>query len=542
MLVPASYSQKTDALGFLWDIQSYGGFSNGTNSCFSGAVVLHVNGSQFSSSTRMMTPDGSTYLFGGSKSGVEIVRRVKIDTQLSAVRFVEMFTNRGGRPVTISVRLLTYLGANCGAVLTDNGRSGVLGLQRKESGLVAVAQPGSRPSAVFFLGDSRSKFKPSISIQSNQQFHFTYALTIGPGKTVSILHGLAQRYVRANPDAKLLASLFKPMKSRRFVRDIPRDVRRTIANLKGFGYGLGAEVQTGMPLEALGIERQNVDVLAIGEETRLHGSASCARLAVATAYGSKVIAFEKVAALVGGRHGGRNCWVYLRDGQVFTGQVTAEKLRFTTGSGLTVDLDMATLDRLVCAAKPEDGKPPATVSVFVETFEGDRLAALANEPAATLELLTPWCARRLSLDELRWVGPHEENLPGHLVHLKDGSRFSAFLGEDQLTVKTLDFGVQKFTPADLCSIVAVGAPTPKDQEKEEAEITAPHVVLVGGGVLVGRVDLARVHLLAGGQVVTLPPEQIRALHNVTQEEGSEDANILVQAEIWGGGTVSGHLR
>ena len=68
------------------------------------------------------------------------------------------------------------------------------------------------------------------------------------------------------------------------------------------------------------------------------------------------------------------------------------------------------------------------------------------------------------------------------------------------------------------------------------------MVLVGGSVLVGRLDSPQLHLLAGGQVVTLQPEQIRQLHNVSEEEGEVNGAVLFRADIWGGGTVSGHLR
>ena len=50
-MLPANYSYKTDALGFRWDLQSFGGFNNGTNSCYSGSAIMNVNGRQFSASS-----------------------------------------------------------------------------------------------------------------------------------------------------------------------------------------------------------------------------------------------------------------------------------------------------------------------------------------------------------------------------------------------------------------------------------------------------------------------------------------------------------
>lgn len=81
-LVPVqNVGSRQDVLGFSWDIEvNYGAIGNGTNSCFSMAEMLMVNGSQFSvSGQAMMTPDGSEYVLTRSRSGVLITRRIKLD-------------------------------------------------------------------------------------------------------------------------------------------------------------------------------------------------------------------------------------------------------------------------------------------------------------------------------------------------------------------------------------------------------------------------------------------------------------------------------
>lgn len=88
-------------------------------------------------------------------------------------------------------------------------------------------------SVLFFLAGARAKVKPSIRTENRVRFVMTYSVTVGPGKTVAILHGGAKRALQAPPDAKAAAAILAPFYARRWTADLPADARRAIVNLGG---------------------------------------------------------------------------------------------------------------------------------------------------------------------------------------------------------------------------------------------------------------------------------------------------------------------
>ena len=123
-------------------------------------------------------------------------------------------------------------------------------------------------------------------------------------------------------------------------------------NLGGFGLSAGEIPSLDKALEAIGIQRGNADILALGGETRIMGAAACVRAGMATRFGPVSVPFEKVAAVFGKRRAGR-ARIYLRDGRTFTGELDLEGLRFTMNSGPTMELDAEALDVLVLRSLPE---------------------------------------------------------------------------------------------------------------------------------------------------------------------------------------------
>lgn len=538
-LVPANFQHKVDAMGFRWDIMQDGSMRDHAHNAFNQLGRLHINGNAFSTSRPMMTPSGDEHVLVARAGNLLVTRRVRVDTKLAVCRYVELLRNLGSAPAPVSLMVRTYLGSNCQAVVSDRGAANPTALGPKESGFVAIQAGSQRPSLLFFLAAHGSRLKPSIMNSNNYDFRITYSIVVPPGKTVGICHAYGQRRFAAGADAKALASLFKPFRGRTWLRDLSSGARKALANLRGTAYpsDVAPELHT---LKSLGIAPGPSDVLAFREATRLDGRTACTELAMASRYGTKAIALGQVAAIVGGARLGRRSQLFLRDGRVLSGTLTAKGLRFTMNSGLTMDLRPETLDRLVLHAEPDDGKPDPAVAVFVETFEGDRLAA-ARDPAVRFSLRTPWGQIDVPIDGIRWARLPEEGLPGHLVALKDGSRFIAFLDGPPVALNTLTFAAQKVRPVDIRTITAAGEDAQPDDD--DRELTQPHVLLTGGGILVGRVALPQLHLLAAGDVIPIPPSQIRTLHNLAEDEGEQpDGSALFQADLWAGGTATGRLR
>lgn len=539
-LVPANFNPRMDAHGCRWDIQNHGGVGNGTNHCFSSAALLQVRGNNFNASQPMMTADGKEFVLTRSNwYGLNVTRRVKVDTKLGLARFLDIFHNPGTAPISTSATLHYNMNNQCQAFLTDKGTPTIGLLGKKESGIVAIHRPGNnRPSGLFLLASPSSKLRPSIQVHNNHYMNIVYPLNVPAGKTVSILHGVAQRHLSGIPDAKTLAKLFKPFRSRALIRDIPSSLRKTIINVRGLGAGGGAASL--LSLEELGVERGAADILAIGEETRLRGKAACGQLTIRTPHGSAEVPFEKVAALVGGRHFGGDGQIFLRDGQVLRGKVQAQGLRFTMSSGLALDLHVETLDRLALRVSPEDGQPGDDVKAFLETVTGNRLSVLAGL-GQNLALRTPWGKMAFSIADLRSLQPMEEQQPGHVVRLHDGTRCCGFLEAETIELETRLFGKQKVNPADFRSI-SFAKSGKAAEEDDEPEITQPHIVLVGENTLIGRIDLPEVRFLALGETIPVAPTQIRTLHNDDEGEDGTGTGPQFTAELWGGGMLSGQLR
>ena len=421
------------------------------------------------------------------------------------------------------------------STLSDSGAASPTQLGAKDCGIVSVTagnQGRQMPSVLWMLAGTVGKVRPVVSNQQNYRLTATYPITLPPGASVSIIHAAAQRHFTGGTDAKTLGKLFAPLKSPKLVADLPAKERKTFVNFSASGM-IGAEgAVLASLLEKLGVERGATDVLAIGADTRLRGTASCAALEIETRLGTAQIPFEHVAAVLGGARDSR---VLLRDGQALTGKLTARGLKFTLATGTTMELNIAALDRLVLRTTPLDAA--AAAWGFVETFDGDRVA-VKPEPTLRLRASTAWGVREITPDELVGCGPADDSPLQFFITLKDGSRFIALLDGEDIGFDTVLCGRKNLPTASIQKIAVVRPKTADDEEERAPE--GSRVAILGGQVLGGQVDLAELHFLSPSGLIPVPPNLLRTLHN-TSEDGSEESPVFT-AELWGGGSVSGALR
>lgn len=535
-LVPATFQPMTDSQGFLWDLDQSGSVQNGSN-MFSGAMSPEINNGGFSVQNQQMTPDGSEIFLDGTANNLAFSRRIKIDQKLAYVRYFDSVRNTSSAAQNVRLGLRIQFNNQMQAAVTDAGTALGNALGAKENGFVVMRPQGQQgPAAVFLLAGKNAKLRPTISNQQNYRFNVTYNFRVGPGETVSLAYAVAQRSLASMPDSKAMAKLFGAINTSRLLSDIPAKDRKALQNFTpgGFTTGPTAPGVVSM-LEKLNVERGPTDVLAIGNDTRLKGTASCAKLEIeTTARGKVAVPFENVAAVLGGRRESR---VLLRDGQAVTGKLAAEGLKFSLATGTTIALNAGTLDRLVMRAQANDSQSNAATWGYLETFDGDRLA-VKHDPAMRLRATTAWGLREIALDELVYCGPTEENPLGVRMLLKDGSYFLAFLDGDEMKFNTLLFGPQTFLTTGIRQIAVV---LPKTSE--EAADTIPEraqVAVAGGQILAGQIDLAELHFLSPAGVIPVAANLIRTLQN-TSEDASAGSPVFT-ATVWGGGAVSGTLR
>jgi hypothetical protein len=542
-LIPARFRQDHDSMGFRWDIYQNGSINDGTNDCFDGGLILHVNGQQFQPIQQLMTADGSEFVLSSKIGTIDVTRRVKLHPKLAFVRYVESFTNSGRVPAALTVLIFSNMGGSPSAVSFDSGRPAIGQLGKKESSVVYFENPGSgRPSAMFYLAGTRSSTRPQVmSAQNSDDLRFTYALTVPAGKTVSIVHAVAQRRFAAIPDPKAFAKMTKPLRARTFLRDLPAALRRTIVNTGSAVYGGGGPVAFSIAV-ALGIEPEATDILAFGEETRMRGITACDKITLKSRFGTQTLELDQVAAIAGLRRLGKTSRVYLRDGQVLSGELQLQGLRFTENTGVEIKLDAPSIERVVMRATPDDGKPTDGAQAYAETYEGDRIAVAYAEDV-TIGLATAWGKVKVALDEVSWLRPPESGQPGHHVRLRDGSSFFAYLDGSPIEIRTLMFGNQSVSTSQIKGWISAGAAR---QEETDQSISLPHVVLDGGHVLVGKIDLPAVRIRTQGEIVQLAPDQVRLLRNLADEMDESPLthfeNPAFGAELWGGSIVVGMLE
>jgi hypothetical protein len=299
-------------------------------------------------------------------------------------------------------------------------------------------------------------------------------------------------------------------------------------------------------VEQLGVDRARNDVLAIGPQTRLLGTASCGDLKIITDFGEAEIPFEKVAALIGARFGsGRVSRLLLRDGQALSGVVTASDLRFVMPSGAKLNLEMENLDRLVRGKKDGEGEWAEGISAVLETVKGDRISLMGSDDIA-FHGATPWGAIRFTLDDILWIAPPEDEAIGYQIEFKDGSRFFAFLAGDEVNIRTSLFGDRKMHPREIRAIVTDAARI-RAREKDRAQMlpapAQPHVALAGGQKVIGRINGEVIRVIAGAELIELPPDTIRLMRALDGYDGGPSLEgPEFQIELWGGGSIVGNIK
>jgi hypothetical protein len=541
-MVQATFADRTDSQGFRWDINQNGQIGSGTNYSFSQALSLSVNNQSFNipSNQATMAAGGDEYVLNGKIQNLDVTRRIKIDLKGAIVQYVEVFRNPTPSPIITNVKLTTQLNQGpLQTMTTDSGApfSSVLG--PKDEGLIGLAHPGQgQISVLLYLAEAKSRVKPTIQNQSNYRIDINYAITVPAGKTVAIMHGMAQRNLNSVPDPKTAADLFKPFRSRSWMRNLPEDIQRSLLNVSGSQMGGGSDDVSVLSVKALDVETGPADVMAVGDRTRLHGTAACGKLSVKTRFGAYTAPFDKVAAIVGDQCSCGGSRVFLRDGQILAGPLELTDLRFTMDTGSELHLSAENLDRLVLHQTERDGQPADDVFALLETASGDRLALTGNQNSP-LAATTPWGELNVPLNEILSVSADPEQL-GYWLRLKDGSRLFSFLSSPTLSIQTQIFGVQKFNVRQIRSLVA--AHINDSEAKKQGEISMPHLLLAGENVFVGRVDRKDIHFLLAGQKVPVSSNQLRVMRNLSDKGETNGLAPTFEAELWDSGKVRGTLE
>ncbi len=532
-LVPARFSVRADKFGLRWSINEGGVILNENTECFRNGGTLRIDTSSVQFPRPMMTADGSEYVFAGTLRGLKITRRVRLDAEHGAVRYLDVFENPGKTPLNVRAIVRTELSDNATQFFTFQEKPFTGALGNDDGGFAIVSEEGRNDGAII-VADPKAKQKPAIRIQSNRIIEATYPIDLPPGDSTAIVHYVAQRaQVSAKEGRDLLAAYYK--RGRLFDPSIPKAFAKAVSN---FTVGKPARDEPDAPLQLLDaltqladdakVSREKLDGLVIDAGSKLAGTITGGDFEIETAFGKTKVAFANVAGVAGGEGVLRPVRVFLRDGEILSGVVSGAKVTMVSDSGLSLDVDFSQMQLLTMRAADGDNVPPPKAALLLTTQLGDRLALSADAPAA-LEAATPWGMARVPLAEVRAIETVREPFPAQRFELTDRSRFLAMLRGGDWTAPTLRFGPVKLPPQGIREMRRIAA---------RAQIPeGPHCELVGENLLAGTIDLPALRIATDSGITPVDPKRILEIEAST----SADAGQTVMLKLAGGQALKGRL-
>lgn len=425
-LVPARFETVTDPRDFSWDINPYGAIQTGTDNVFNGAQVLRVNGRIFSPNARQMTADGRALVLSGSVGDLAVTRRIRVMPELSSCLYLEVVENQGSEATEVTVSLLTQLRRPCQSAVTDDGAALGEQLADGQAGF-ALLPEGSGVTPVFIMA-GRVGPRPSVRNSRNYQFTTAYeSVMVPPGGRMAVVHAVAQR---RDLSAGSVRSEIGPVLGMMLTgHAIDRDIRRVVTNLGGTEIRTGE--RSGRPRDDLralrlvaaeaGMSRDTASHLLIGGNGLFSGEVSGESVSITVDDQMLEFPFAEVAAIAGGAGAERPHRLYLRNGNVLVGTVTAAGLSMATNQGWDLEPNVAEFEVLVLPQDAaSDGVRGEAVVADLETHDGMRLALTKDDLA--FELATPWGPASVPLSLIASYEYRADPRPGYEIELTDGTR------------------------------------------------------------------------------------------------------------------------
>lgn len=535
-LVPANFQSHNDGLGQDWSVDQRGTLQVNR---VGQVMQLQVNGVHFNSTSQLMTADGREFVLEGTCGNLKVVRRVRVHEKLAGCRVIDVIENPGPQPLTVTINQTARMNMMPGRPLTsDQGQALGASLGKKDRGL--YVESAANVTVFFGLTGRGSKVRPGFTQRHNYELIFSYQVKVPAKSEIALNYAVAKQ--NGTPSDKQRVEIFRDFAKQKYTKDLPREIRRKLVNGSS-GLGLESSASLASLEEELGLQGSaTLDLLAFGQDTRVRGTAHCQQLSITSRFGESAIPFEHVAAVAGeGFAGGAR--VHFKDGQKLSGQLRAEGLRFEMTTGLSVDLHVERMDRLMIRRSEADLTSTPPGRLLIETVGGDRLMVKGSSEGE-IGLATRWGIRKVPSANIRSLTRIGEGQPGFWVTLQDRSRFRAFFSDEQLAFEADLFGPVRFHASEVLAIYSADARRKRaGSEEEEVQLLQPHLVLSGGDVLVGLVDLEALHFAGTGEVLPVPPSQIKLLQNLLEGEPAEfSEGTPFKAELWGGGEVSGVLR
>lgn len=534
-LVPAALGVRTDRKGHSWNVERDGTLGRVGSTMVNSGLVLSVNQQKFETFQPRMTKDGKEFVIHGRPmaglAGIEVMRRIKFLEESGSLRYLEMFFNSSANPVTLSIEVATSFSGNYKTSVTDRANIDPVMLSEGETGLLVT--PGSSQSNrafLFILCGPDAPEKPTISTQSRYGLKFQYQLTLAPGETKGLAHVVAQTIVPSQFDRKTLSRLFASYSLEEVMDSIPETFQDVIEN-RSVQQSRGGLLLSGDSVEALGVERSDVDILAMGDQSRLFGTATLSPLVVDTGLGKVTIPVESISALAGKNRGLRDsARVFLKDGQIISGEIPTGEVTFAMKGGGQMKLSMDKLDRLVMANHEKVPLKPG--EAMVQTWAGDQLK-LKSDNDLLFFGLTPWGDLSFKLGDLSWLIPAPDDFPGYQVRLKNGTECLVYLSGRDLILNS------GFKGEMTLNINLVRAILPATMGRGMNRGT--RLRLTADQWVQGDLKEKEIAINSNSQNILLKADEIRKLTSLSFQS-KDTVNHPFLVEMWDGSRIEGMLR
>jgi len=513
-----------DEQGHRWDPLNCGALVKGSGG-FNGVMLLVEGDSEFEATEVWQNEENSSYRMVGKLPNVGVERRLRVFKELGAARFVDVFHNSSNADITLNLTYRVWMSFEMRKIYTSRGRdfSGKLGM--RDFGLAIEAPEGADvPGALLVVAQER-RLKPTIEVgEDGKSLSLNYTVYIKKGQKRALMNWVAQKDITG---AENIAEHFAPIyHGHRLVAPAPSsEIAELIANFPAGGAGL--YTGAGYLLVANELSSQfnlkripESDKIRMQDSSDLDGEATGSDLKVASRFGEIIVPQSDVAILQGGGGIGRPHRVYLRNGNVLAGQVSAEGLGVK--GGFEVSLSVAQLNYLTYRLREDDGDFPFGTDIFVELYSGDVISLIGAEDLQ-VGLITPWGKMDVALSEIDWMRHVSEPTPRYRVGLTDGTQMTVFIESGELTAQAGGLDEVTISTTDILSMWnaengsrhhGIGAPT-----GFTPGMTGGAVLLTGGNMIGGEIAPEELSVRTGSAITTVKTADVMRLHRTGQGSG-----------------------
>ncbi len=388
-----SYYVMTDGGGYRWDINYYGCVYYGTQRAYRRGMMCVVNGStvRAEGNRGWASAAGDEVEFGPWRhSNVQVHRRVKVYGDRALARWLDIFENPTGAPVTVSVAYKTGSYYGITARKTSSGGSA---FGPNDWAILTRSSQAQSPALLHVVTSPKAPQRPKVSI-SGSYLNVNYDLTIPPGQAVVLCHFESQAH-----DAAAHDSLMKAFPLRALLKDLHPSVRQRIVNMVVPGYSWDLDLK----------RSATADVIVLANGDPLAGTITNEAFTLQTLLGELTLPAAKVVGMAQGAGG--TARFALVGGQIISGRPATESLTLLRGrSGkLTIPLEKTKQWSFrISAQRPAD---EGQIGPHVVLRTGDRLCLRAEE----LDLRLRTRQGVVALEAARLVEIVMDN-PGNAVH------------------------------------------------------------------------------------------------------------------------------